>query len=181
MSANMIAGYYDIYWMEYGVSSGATVLGSTGPEGVEIEEEVRLAPIMGDALGPETVVDFIYQGGNLFLNFVLQEVKTTIAKKFLNCWTQSEGTPAYGEFRVGTPGQLGTNVFGTLQMMPRTGTPAASYQASGGQGLQMTGIPVGNYRKFFDTRARFIPIRFQAVPFVDSTVTRWAKWITAVS
>lgn len=181
MSANMIAGYYDIYWMENGVSSGAATVGITGPEGVEIEEQANLFPITGDAFGPQTVVEHIYQGGNLFLNFVLQEVKLAAAKKFLNPWTQSAGTPAYGEFQVGVPGQLGTNVYGTLQMIPRTSTPAASYQASGGQGLQMTGIALGNYRKFFDTRARFIPVRFQAIPFSDSGTYRWAKWITAVS
>jgi hypothetical protein len=183
MSADMIAGYYDLYWMEEGVSSGAASLGSTGPEGIEFDEQANLFPITGDAFGPQTVVDWIYQGGNLILNFVLQEVKLAAAKKFLNPWTQElQGSPQYGEFRLGVPGELGTNVMGTLQMIPRTGAPAASYMSSGtAQGLQMVGIALGQYRKFFDTRARFIPVQFQAIPVSDSGTYRWAKWITSVS
>lgn len=182
MSANMIAGYHDIYWMPFGTSSGAVVLGATGPDGVELVETPNEFAITGDALGPNTIVDHVNQGGNLVLSFTIQEPKLTIVKQFLNCWTAGDGTPTYGEFRIPTPGALASiATAGTLQLMPRTGTPAAAYMASGGQGLQMTGIPLGPRRHFLDTRPRFIPIIFQCYPFSDSGTMRWAKRITAVS
>lgn len=180
---NMIAGYYDMYWMANGVSSGAASLGLTGPEGVEVEEEFNMQEITGDALGPKTVLDWIYQGGNLFLNFVIQEVKAAACMKFMNPWTAATGTPTYGEFKVGTPGTLASATsMGTLQMIPRTSTPAASYYGSGNQGFQFMGQVIGPHRRAFDTRARVVPVRFQCVPYdIGAGVIAWAKLVSAAS
>lgn len=178
-----IAGYFDIYWMEHGVSSSAAILGNTGPDGINWEEEFNLQEITGDAYGPRTVVDWIYQGGNMFLNFVIQDVKLISVKKFLNPWTFSTGTPTYGEGRMATPGALGSNTaIGTLQLIPRSGTPAASYMASGGSGMQFKGLCIGPHNRSLDTRARFVPVRFQCVPYdIGSGTIGWMKPISAAS
>lgn len=180
---NMIAGYYDMYWMANGVSSGAASLGLTGPEGVELEEEFNMQEITGDALGSKTVLDWIDQGKNVFINFVLQEVKAAACMKFLNAWNAATGTPTYGEFLVGAPGRLASaTAYGTLQMIPRTSTPANSYYASGNQGFQFMGMPIGPHRRAFDTRARVVPVRFQCVPYdIGAGVISYAKLVSAAS
>jgi len=182
-ASDRIAGYHDLYWMEYGVSASAVLLGGTGPDGIDLELEEASTPIMGDALGPTTIIDHVNQGGNCILSFVIQEVKLAVVRKFMNPWTQSIGTPTYGEFRVGTPGHLASQMaYGTLQAIPRTGTPAASYNASGGSGLQFVGMRVGPRRFSLDTRARFVPVRFQCVPFdIGSGVMGWVKYISTIS
>lgn len=182
-ASDRIAGYHDLYWMEYGVSTGAVLLGGTGPEGIQLELEEASTPIMGDALGPSTIIDHVNQGGNCILSFVIQEVKLAVVRKFMNPWTQSTGTPTYGEFRIGTPGALASqSAYGTLQAIPRTSTPAASYNASGGSGLQFSGMRVGPRRFTLDTNPRYVPVRFQCVPFdIGSGDLGWAKWITAAS
>lgn len=184
MSANMIAGPHDLYWMEAGVSSGAATLGSTGPEGITSNKTLNMEMIQGDQLGGETNIDGVYQGGNLILQFTIQEVKLAIVKKFLNPITEDESAVTGGPEYVGVVGAMLSTYFGTLQIMPRTNTPAASLNASGGNGRQYTGLVISPLLETLDYRTRFVPVTFQCFPFADagdSNKVKWWKWITTVS
>ena len=144
-----IAGYFDLYWSAAG-ESVVSGLGSTGPEGITQTLEYNVEEIMSDALGPKTVVDGIHQGGNCILQFVLQEVAIAQTRRFLSPWTEDQGSPNYGDGLVGIPGSLMSAYCGYLEAMPRTGTPAAGYNASGGSGRRYFGMAVGPRVEFLD-------------------------------
>lgn len=182
MSADMIAGYHDLYWAEAGVSTAAA-LGATGPAGIQYIETRHHQEITGDALGPQSVVDGIYQGASVILSFQLQEIKKDTVKKFLHPHTNgvSGSIVTTNEGFVGTPGTLHSAVMGKLEAIPRTGTPAASLHASGGNGRRFYGLFIGELREGLDTNARFIPVTFRCFPFDDSGTLKWWKRIASLN
>lgn len=182
MSANMIAGYCDLYWLPYGDSGPTDAndwLGST--EGLSYTHDEQIQEITGDPLGPGTVMDSVYQGGNWFLEFTVQEIKLLVAKRFLNPFTQSAGESVTGRHGyVGTPGILGSSVTGVLEAIPRTSTPAASLNSSGGSGFRFYGHIIGPRRYSLTTVPRFVPVRFRCYPFTEDAVYKWYKQISAI-
>ena len=180
MSDQMIAGYHDLYWAEVGVST-TVALGATGQTGIQYIETRHHQEITGDALGPQAVVDGVYQGGSAILAFTLQEIKLATAKKFLHPFTN--GYPGSistaNEGQVGVPGTLHSQYAGILEAIPRTGTPAASLHASGGNGRRFVGLFIGELRENLDTNARMIAVTFRCLPFSDSGTLKFWKRIAS--
>lgn len=185
MSNQMITGYHDLYWALPGANGSTSVtLGSTGPDGVIMESTPHINFITGDVLGPETEVDGVFQGWSTILQFMLQEVKTDIAKQFLQPFPNfipggSITTEQAGYF--GIPGTLLSSYMGYLTAVPRTGTPAASYK-TGGAARRFVGLSVGSVRESLDTGPRFVPVTFRAFPFADSadsSALKMWKWVAA--
>ena len=179
--ANFVAGYHDIYFMPYGTSSGSALdLGNTGPEGVDFEHEEYSTPITGDALGPQTVIDHVNQGGTLTISFTIQEFKNATVRKFLAPWALNEvggnwgnATSPYGHYYVGIPGEIGSQcAHGYLFFSPRAGTPAYAVESTD-KIVMVKGMVVGPKRYSYDTRHRIIPVRFQCVPFYVTADTAW--------
>lgn len=180
--ANFVAGYHDIYFLPYDAtpSGSAFDLGNTGPDGVEFEHEEYSTPIMGDALGPQTVIDHVNQGATLTISFTLQEFKNHAVRKFLAPWAfnttggdWSAATTPYGHYDVGIPGEIGSqSAHGHLFFVPRTGTPAAAVEPTNDV-IYVRGMVVGPKRYSYDTRHRIIPVRFQCVPFYVGTPGVW--------
>lgn len=184
MSCPKIAGYHDLYWQPVDWDN-SDWLGMTGPEGIELTKEINMTPIVGDALGPDTIIDGIYQGGNVSLSFTLQDVKLPIVKKFLNPFLdgtdldEAAGSIITGRpERIGYPGRMVCDFAGKLYAIPRAGTPAASLNPGGASGRMFQGIASGPRVESLDTRPRFIPIMFQAYPFYDTTISpqQWVWW-----
>ena len=175
MACEKIAGYHDLYWQPHDAAYSES-LGMTGPEGIELNKEVFIEPITGDALGPNTVIDGIYQGANVTVSFVLQDVKRTIVKRFLSPMTEDAENPKVTgrpEF-LGVVGRMVCDFAGYLYAIPRAGTPAASLNASGGSGRRLLGVCVGPRAEFLDTRPRFIPVQFQVYP--EYLADEWKFW-----
>lgn len=184
MSANMIAGYHDFYWLPPGDSGPTDAndwIGATGPDGINVSETDNLQAITGDVLGPNTIVDHVSQGVNVTIEFTLQEVKLIACKRFMHPWQYASSDSVTGSAGLlPTPGILGSAMTGVLEAIPRSSTPAASLNASGGNGRRYYGICIGPRNFTLDTTARFVPIRFQCYPFSDSGVIKHHKWISAI-
>lgn len=182
MSADMIAGYHDVYWAANGVST-TVICGITGPSGIRLIRTPNVEIITGDELGPDTPIDILYKGGSCVLEFVVQEVKLAAVKSLIAPFQHLSSTPR-PEY-VGVPGQLGSiSHLGTLELIPRTGTPAASLNASGGNGRRFKGMHIGPVEESLDVNQRVIAIRFQCFPWVDagdSSLVKWWKWIASAN
>lgn len=168
MSDQMIAGPYDLYWAESGQSVAAS-LGASGPTGITYIEQPNINWITGDVLGPETIVDGVYQGKNATIAFQLQEIKLSVAKKFLHPFGVTSSLGADNPELFGVPGTIiSVSYQGRLELIPRANTPAASLHAAGGNGRRFFGVFAGELRENLDTRPRFVPVVFRCMPFVDT-------------
>lgn len=200
MSCDRIAGSHKFYYAPYGTTGGPTYLGATGPEGINQVREFFTQEITSDELGPNSVIDHVYQGENLTLEFVLQEVNKDIVQMFLHPWQcayTSGAVSSVNQEHFGAPGRLGCAVYGVLEAIPTAFSRAEGFtggSAAGSTGVYPTtpaetpnsgrhyrGLVVGTLTEPMDTRARFIPVRFQCYPFTDSTFTKHWKWISEVS
>lgn len=184
-----IAGYHKLYWLNQG-DSGPTdsgdYLGVTGPEGINYIEELNHSEITGDALGPSSIIDGVYQGKNVTLEFALQSVGSFCCKSFLNPFTYrtsgSIETVTSGAGNFGIPGTLHSSYVGVLEAIPETGTPAASLNSSGGSCRRFYGLFIGPKRESLDVNQRIIPVRFRCFPWSDSadSLIKIYKWISAI-
>ncbi len=180
MSDQMIAGYHDVYWIANGGGSTAAILGTTGPAPITEIFTPDVTMITGDTLGANTPVDFIYAGGSFVLEFIVQELKLAAVKSLIAPFQHVTGTPEPGI--VGLPGTLGSiSYFGKLELIPRTGTPAASLYASGGNGRRFFGTYIGPRQETLSTVQRTVAIRFQCFPFDDSGTLKWWKRIASAN
>lgn len=179
MSDQMMAGYHDLWWAANGVST-TVILGVTGPEPTRSIFTPHVELIMGDNLGPNTPIDGLYKGGNLVLEFIVQELKLAAVKSLIAPFQHTAGTPTPEV--VGVPGQLiSISHLGTLEAIPRTNTPAASLNATGGNGRRYKGCHIGPRMETLGTDQRVLAIRFQCFPFDDGGTLKWWKWITAAN
>lgn len=199
MACNRIAGNHKLYYASYGTTGSPTYLGQTGPEGIRVTRQVLADEITGDELGGG-IVDHVYRGENLFLEFVVQEVNLDIVQQFLHPWhnTYNSGiATAVRQEDYGVPGRLGCGVYGVLEAIPAPFSPAEAFtggSAAGTAGIypgtpastpmsgrHYRGLVVGDLVETLDSSARFVPVRFQCYPFTDSSVIKHWKWISAVS
>jgi hypothetical protein len=185
-----IAGAYRLYYASYDTDGEAEFpvwnanyfLGSTGEEGVRSNREFFMQDITSDQMG-QGIVDGVYQGSNLEIEFVVQDYARQSVQSLLYPWQTSAGAtaPVVDQSLYGTPGSLACSKFGTLWMYPVTGTPAASFvqggATSGNNAMQFKGISIGPVAENFDTNARFVPVRFRCFPFYASSAYRQFNWI----
>lgn len=199
MACDRIAGAHKLYYMPFGATA-ATYLGQTGEEGIRQIREMKIQPVTSDEFGPDAVVDHIFQGQNLFIEFVVQEVNKDIVQMLLHPF-QSEYTgsvhTSVAQHRYGVVGRLGCQVYGTLEAIPVNFSSAAGFtggsangaigtypgtNSSGTAGRQYKGMVVSDISESMDGTGRFVPVRFQAVPFVDpndADLTVLWNWISA--
>jgi hypothetical protein len=198
MACDRIAGPHLLYYAPYGVSI-TTYLGTTGPEGFRQIREMKVQPVTSDQYGAEAAVDFIFQGQNMYLEFVVQEVNKDIVQQLLHpfqCNYTSSAVSSVTQEDYGVVGRLGCAVAGTLEAIPvgfsaaqsfaggsATGT-AGTYPGTAAtnplSGRQYKGLVVSDITESLDGSGRFVPVRFQVIPdlFSGSTLKMW-KWISA--
>lgn len=185
MASYVLAGPYRLFWRSP-VGSTDIYLGCTGPEGVTSTRDQRVEDIVCDQLGPATVMDGVYQGGNVTLSFILQEAKRKAVRGFLSPFNEQYDASmdtGYPE-RIGVIGSLASDYAGLLTLVPLSGTPASTGVA-GNNNRAYRGIPIGPIVEYLDARPRFIPVTFQAYPQNVGTdanpLWKWWDWVAAPS
>lgn len=200
MACARIAGAHKLYYAPFGDTT-VTALGATGDEGIRVTGDEAVLDITSDELGPSTVVDGVYQGKNLELEFVVQELNSLTAQMFLNPWQQTYASAVatgVSTENLGVPGRLVCAVWGTLEAIPVDFTSAADFRLGGALGAgtavypgtantavagrRYRGLVIGAKTENMDNNPRFVPIRFKAYPFQITSGGVWKmwQWITAV-
>lgn len=184
--ANFISGYHDLFYSDRAPTDVTSVprIGSTGPEGIRLNLSKNFFEIRGDALGNDTIVDSIAQGGNCSLEFVLQELNLNIVRQFIAPARETASPttrPTHQE--VGLVGHLGSSISGALYAVPREDTPAdrAHHTAAGATRKtvrKFVGHVINDLPETLDSTMSVIPVQFLCFPFVDSSgVTVWFDWL----
>ena len=179
-----IAGYHKLYYDPSGtLPTLAQYVGTTGDEGIVLTRETLIQPITSDELGPEAIIDGVYQGANVTLEFVLQDINQDHVQALLHPFQESSDSAV--QSRVGVAGQLGSGKAGMLYAEPIDGSPAyaafGAGDATANQSRKFMGINVAPVVETLDATARFVPVRFQCYPFeVDSVLHFW-EWVSALS
>lgn len=148
-----IAGHYTL---TYGGSSLGII-----EDALELELQHSVDEIRGDPLG-DTIIDGVYRGGNMYLNFVLQEADAAGVAALIWPYNATFGV-------VGTPGVLMTSVDAALVMTQLAGTTSTPASLTFTSCILAPNFPI---RMLYGTRLRNIPIRMLCMPFVD-TVNKW--------
>lgn len=196
MACDRIAGNHKLYYAPYGQTTAPTYIGQTGPEGFNQIRDFFMQEITSDEYGPSTVVDHIYQGQNVTLEFIVQELNKDVVQMMLHpfqCTYTAGVATAVRQEDMGAVGRLGCGVYGVLEAIPAPFSPAEAFtggSAAGSAGVypgtaattpssgrQYRGLVVGTLTEPMDSRLRSVPIRFQCYPFSDSSVIKHWKWI----
>jgi len=191
--ANFISGYHDLFYSDRDPDDVTLIprIGSTGPEGIRLNLSKNFHEIKGDALGADTTVDSIVQGGNLNLEFVLQELNLNVVRQFIapaRETTSPTTRPSHNE--VGLVGHLGSSISGALYAVPREDTPAdrAHHTAAGATRKtvrKFVGHVINDLPETLDSTMNVIPVQFLCFPFQDALAagsrTVWFDWLDFTS
>ena len=131
--------------------------------GFEIENINFGERIIGDNLG-QSMQDYVYQGGDVFISMVLEEYNAAGAAAAFWPWA------VWGT--IGQVGRLATAVGTALVLTDVAGTAAAGLPAS----ISVTKAilaPGFSVRQLLATRLRKIPLRLQALPQGSAGSETW--------
>lgn len=156
-----IAGPYTATWGNPALNIGIT------EDGFETEETHFSEPIRGDNLG-DTLQDEVLRGGDVFVNFILQEYGN--AKLALG---NGGGIgPIFHPHnttlgKIGQVGRLGTSIAAPLVLTAVAGTPAAANPATITFSLATlaSNFPI---RLLYASRHRKVPMRMVSYPCTTS-------------
>ncbi len=204
MLCNIVSGGHKLYYAPFGTAATAMTsddyLGSTGEEGIRQNREWLMQEISSDELGPGAIVDGVFQGQNMEIEFVMQEMNTLRAQQFLHPFQQtftSTAVTGIQQENYGVAGRLACGVVGILKAIPNFHTPAAAFDIGTNNtgatsvypgtanatvsGRMYKGICIGTMVESLDNTPRFVPVRFRCYPFDDSGVMKMWKFITAIA
>lgn len=197
-----ISGPHEVWYAPFDSADDFPVtyyVGQTGEEGIRANRDVLVQDIVSDQLGG-SIIDGVYQGANMEIEFVAQDVHRNIVQAMLHPWqtgAASEAGTAYTQGSnlydgvgvqqeyLGGVGRLACGVLGTLELIPVANAPAATFQAgsaaANANGRQYKGIVVGPIVETLDASPRFVPIRFRVYPFFTAgggaaPGTGWKLW-----
>lgn len=161
LTLTAIAGPYTVTWGTPALNVGVT------EDGVETEETYFSDPVRGDNLG-DTIQDEIIRGGDVYVNFILQE--------YLNALTALGNGAGIGPIfhphntvlgRVGQVGRRLSSIAAPLVLTAVAGTPASAAPATITFALATLArnFPV---RLLYASRHRKVPMRMISLPCTDS-------------
>ena len=168
-----------------GMLPSVRTLGIIGSRGVRQIRRFEGEDFSGDLLG-NSVIDSVYLGGQMFLEFELEEANKTNVMAIINPFIPGAqvATPTTDSAgRVGVPGTLATAKCGSLQLHPL-------YSVAGGNVFTKAGAQVTPVRTYglvtlaagFDmeqllgSKRRTIPIRLRCYPYLWDTTTDEYVW-----
>lgn len=167
-----IAGAYNLTYASADSPSNFLTLGVVGDRCLKEVVQYAGQDITGHALGPQTVIDGIYLGGNCFLEFVCQEYNRNIVKSLIHPFSIASGssfvnTPGL-DGEIGVSGTLMSQYAGILKATPITNTLAhQKYSAS--LRVRTYGIAVvangHSIERFFEAQLQAIPMRLRCYPY----------------
>ena len=165
IETNVIAGPFTLSFTPNGGSAGS--LGIIGPEGIRWSRNYSGQPITGDLYGAETILDGVYTGGNLILEFLLQEANRTQVKALaypFNASTTSSMTATL-EHELGVPGVLWSKAAGSLVITPALGTKAAA-ETTPVRTFGCIAPVIGHtLDQFLGAKLKSFPMRLMALPY----------------
>lgn len=202
MACDIIAGAHKLYYAPYGTTSGGvTYLGRTSEGGITQIRDFLTQEITADELG-EGVVDEVYLGENMTLEFSLMDVNKDIVQEFLHPYQQTFASgvaTAVKQEQYGVAGRLACGVYGVLEAIPVGFSPAEAFTGGSAAGTagtypgtpastplagrQYRGLVIGTLTEGLNSRARIVPVRFRCLPYTDESSNRiqhWT-WISAAS
>ena len=107
------------------LSTSPLSLGVIGEQGIEVSRVVNGQEITGDNLGAGTMQDGVYQGMNMFVSFVMEEIDLDGVKNIV--WPWHSALPSADDAhqgRIGQVGSLWSSKASTFLFLGKTGTPA---------------------------------------------------------
>lgn len=159
------------------IGSGGGSLGVIGPEGIRFTREFNMEPITSDQYGRDTILDGVYTGGNLYLEFTLKEANKDLVRAMAYPFSgapASTGAALYGaESEMGNPGQLISSASGVLILTAVAGTPAAAETTPTRTFSQVILAPGQRIDAFLRAGIKEYPIKLLCLPYIVSNKTVW--------
>lgn len=153
-------------------SGSSAPLGLIGPEGIRFSKSVSGEPITSDQYGKDTILDAVYSGGNLYLEFTLLEANLAAVKNLAHPFSgapSSTTTALFGqEHELGNPGSLWSAGCSSLVITPVAGTLAYA-ETTPVRTFSLCALAMGHTLDMFlkSGTIKTLPIRMVAFPFSD--------------
>ena len=183
IATNIISGHWQAYYkyarsgdpleIATGPTPGAgTYMGLIGSRGIRQITRYDREDINTDLLGT-TVIESTYIGGQMFLEFELEEANNALVKELSSPHSSTPGTPT--EYEIGTPGNFDTATStGWLTLVALAGTPAAADAATAQRDYPMVALASGfDLERMLGTRHRVIPVRLRVYPYLSGSDYVW--------
>jgi hypothetical protein len=153
--------------------AAAKTIGTIGSEGVRLSVITEGEEIVGDNLAA-SVQDGVYQGGNVFLDFVAEEIQTTqllrLIWAFNNANVTSDGSITEG--KIGSVGRLWSSYAGSMLLRPyATSAQLTPYAGITLESLWMPRVVLVNgheVQQKLHAGLDTIPIRLRVLPYMPS-------------
>jgi len=172
-----VAGPFRI---EYAGPSGASPvvghIGVIGSKGIRQIRRYSGEDYSADMLGNSTV-ESVYMGGDMFLEFELEEANLANAMCIENPFRKGTlgGDQVDGDAQVGVPGTFATSYAGSIILYPLYSATGTIHTTAGAQTT-----PVRTYgfvtlamgfekEKLFASKRRVIPIRLRCYPYITGS------------
>lgn len=162
-----------------GSTISATNLGVIGEKGIRQIREFTGEDYTGDLLG-NSVIESVYMGGNMFLEFELEEANWNVVKALMNPFrlgdlggAASEADPDPTNY-VGIPGTFATSYCGSLALHPlyaATGTlhTSAASQTTPVRTYGLVTLAAGfTLEQSLSSHRRVVPVRLRCFPYSDA-------------
>lgn len=175
IQTNAIAGPFTLAYTPPGGASGS--LGVIGREGFRVMRSHSAEPITCDQYGGDTVIDGVYTGGSVYLEFLLQEANRACCKALAFPFneTSTNATPIVGQYslehELGVPGMLLSSAAGALVATAVAGTLAAAETTPTRTFSLVTLAPGHNIDAFLKAGLKTFPMRLLCIPYIVSSKT----------
>lgn len=180
IATNVLAGPFTGAYTPPSGSGGS--IGIIGPEGVRWSRQLAGEPITSDQYGRETILDGVYTGGNLFLEFLLQEANSAIVKAMAYAFSGAPSSTTTALFsaenELGNPGQLWSAACGSLVLTPVQGSPAWN-ETTPVRTFGLCGPAMGHtLDAYLRAGMKSIPMRMLCLPYSDGGSPAKTVWFT---
>lgn len=146
--------------------SGADV-GVTKDPGYELQQTSKVELIDDTDAWAKSIIDWVYQGGDVFLQFTSREYKAGSIAAF---WPY--GSMGVMSTAAAPIGRLASAIAGNIVLTATANTPAAAAPASLTGSLVLL-APNFDARLLYYPKLREVPIRLSLLPSLSSGTTTW--------
>lgn len=156
----------------YVVTFDGSTLGQA-TDGYEIEESPNAGEgIRGDSMGPSADQDGVYLPGNCYLSCTLMEYDAAALRKFASFpyWNGSALQTTGVAGVPGLAGQLWSSFAKVLVLTRSSGTVASPTTRTCHSAILAPNFPI---KYLMSPRHRKIPVRFQLLPTIQSSILRY--------
>lgn len=161
-----------------GTNPQVASLGVIGTRGIRQIRRFEGEDFGGDLLG-NSIIDSVYLGGQMFLEFELEEANKQNVMALMNPFTAGAmGNPTIDNTgRVGVPGTMATSKAFELVLHPLYSASGSLHTKAGSQTTPVRTYGLCNLAAGFDmesllaSKRRTIPVRLRCYPYLDTNAT----------